>query len=427
MQEPLKAMVVPISRFQEKLVEYPVLARYFLGVIGFLYLIPVAFNGLPGYTTRWVGGFGVLLLPWLLRGRCWNGAFQWFFVLFLGLMLYLAALYGVTGSQDYRVFKDIALIGIQLFPGALLIAIVLSSLEEDYDFIMDILFWGMVFYGSTVVVGALWVDAREWFALFTVNHSNIADTSARARGLLNASGAGTSALIALAFFAGWLRFEQAKALREKLMRLIGMAILFSACLVAGRTGLILIAITVVGFGYRYLLNQKSAGIQVVLFGGAAGVFGLLVLNWIGLFNIRRLDDFYYLFSGQWDVGIWKAFSSFVLWPNSWSGVFWGDPSSYELNRIPSDLGYIRLLWAMGVLGSILYYVFILSLFLLAFKGASKDRHRIFISTLCLWLFFIHFKEPFLLDQRFLALAVLTFVVFTMPFGKSSKPDESVER
>jgi O-antigen ligase len=91
------------------------------------------------------------------------------------------------------------------------------------------------------------------------------------------------------------------------------------------------------------------------------------------------------------------------------------------------LGYIRLLWAMGVLGSILYYVFILSLFLLAFKGASKDRHRIFISTLCLWLFFIHFKEPFLLDQRFLALAVLTFVVFTMPFGKSSKPDESVER
>lgn len=102
----------------------------------------------------------------------------------------------------------------------------------------------------------------------------------------------------------------------------------------------------------------------------------------------------------------------MFWPESFITMAFGNPSTYELNRIPSDLGYVRLVWAMGLLGSLLFYVLIVMMLFFSFMSTSVSRYKVFLGILCAWLFLIHFKEPFLLDQRFLAITILGYIVLS---------------
>ncbi len=76
-------------------------------------------------------------------------------------------------------------------------------------------------------------------------------------------------------------------------------------------------------------------------------------------------------------------------------LLFGDQSTWDLQRIQSDIGYIRRIYASGIFGAFIFYFSIFKLFEYAYKFAANHNHRRLFVSLGLLLFISEFKEPFM--------------------------------
>jgi len=74
----------------------------------------------------------------------------------------------------------------------------------------------------------------------------------------------------------------------------------------------------------------------------------------------------------------------------------GDPATWDLHRVPSDIGPIRLLFGSGVLGTVLFYMSFIVLFFSLVQSIDGYREKLFLGLLCVFLLVTEFKEPFLM-------------------------------
>jgi hypothetical protein len=65
------------------------------------------------------------------------------------------------------------------------------------------------------------------------------------------------------------------------------------------------------------------------------------------------------------------------------------------NYMNTDSGYLRVLFAVGVIGLLLFYVPLFAIFWISVLYAEK-QYRVFLSILYLYMLLIEIKEPFLL-------------------------------
>jgi len=155
-----------------------------------------------------------------------------------------------------------------------------------------------------------------------------------------------------------------------------------------RTGLFLLFIPVAIFlGYLILMYGSTVfpGNEAYAIGGDR--FNQL-MGWIksevsvssGGLESTTLN----ILKGQW------------FFPQDARMVLIGDPATWEVHRIRSDIGWIRLLFGGGIIGSVLFYGAYVAMFLSLYQGSAEYRQKILIALLFAFLLLGEFKEPFLM-------------------------------
>jgi len=106
------------------------------------------------------------------------------------------------------------------------------------------------------------------------------------------------------------------------------------------------------------------------------------------FNANRYSD-----SENWYT-IRTLMSTHIYFPESFEGWLFGKSGSWISMNPKGDLGYIRILYTNGLIGSFLLYGGFATIFALGFLKAEQ-RYRALFMTLGLYLFIAEAKEPFL--------------------------------
>lgn len=95
----------------------------------------------------------------------------------------------------------------------------------------------------------------------------------------------------------------------------------------------------------------------------------------------------------------------------------GNPATWSHERISSDVGYIRNIYGIGIIGVILTY----TTFILLMKKTKKDsksfEEKTLISILMYWLLFIELKEPFILREYYVFIYFVFFSYYHVNFKR----------
>ena len=80
-----------------------------------------------------------------------------------------------------------------------------------------------------------------------------------------------------------------------------------------------------------------------------------------------------------------------------------------IDRIKTDIGYFRVLNALGILGFIFLYGFILWIFIETIKNLSDYRNKILVLVLCIFLLITEYKEPFLFKVELNMMILILYI------------------
>ena len=338
-----------------------------------------------------------------------------FFVLYSGFSTVL------SNSADLVFFKKSISLLIDGVPCSILIAVVLIYKNKLNDFPQDrafydfctYYFWFSVLISITVLISFLNPDFRTIAEGLFPAQGNITDSSHpdylyRVRGILPATGASASVYFAFGIVLGLIETERlvGGSFFKSLTMVFGFFSLIFALTLNGRSGFVVLLIGVIIFSlnfiYKVLANYRIS-IKTVF---RARALLLVVVSTIAflvypLFGdskaIDRLtEDVGLIISSGGSKGTTGALMEMYFLPSSSAEFLFGDVSTFNSNRIPSDAGYVRVLHAIGILGFIIFYLFWFSSYLIIFISKISARVKASCFFLIVAMFVLELKEPFFL-------------------------------
>src|SRR5690606_16845489 len=87
----------------------------------------------------------------------------------------------------------------------------------------------------------------------------------------------------------------------------------------------------------------------------------------------------------------EKLGSYFFIPEDDINFIWGDPLSWGIIR--TDLGYIRMLYSVGIVGSAIFYGSSMYLYYIIYKMMKTILLKVFIMFLFLWIAIVEYKEP----------------------------------
>jgi len=273
------------------------------------------------------------------------------------------------------------------------------------------------FRGMVSNVLPLVSDAEEW--------------TFRSRGLTHGGGALLGLIQGIGALCAFYVFYFSKKFIKRLKYSLVFIIISISIVLSGRTGLLIFPLIMLAFiafaffykNYRNKIFKNFIGLFsysclyisfFLLFYQAFfawenkyGTDGLLnTLQWaFGEFVDFNADRY----SDRENWATLKALFGFhVYFPNSFYGWIFGESSSWILMNPYGDMGYIRILYTNGLLGSFLLYGGYFSLFALGFCNAEK-KFKIMFAVLFIYLFVAEIKEPFFLKFSIPTICLILFI------------------
>jgi hypothetical protein len=232
----------------------------------------------------------------------------------------------------------------------------------------------------------------------------------RVRGFANAGGAGLSLVQGIGAYLSFFLFYSEKKSHYKILYLLITFLIASSTIPVGRTGLIGFSLMIFAFLFISTLSDQKISqimsfIKYVAVGIIVAVFSykIFVTYEYQLFLEERIFPFAFeLFlnfstSGNVTTDSTEDLKTMLFLPDSLKTFFIGD-GFWEYgdgNYMNTDSGYLRVLFAVGVIGLLLFYVPLFAIFWISVLYAEK-QYRVFLSILYLYMLLIEIKEPFLL-------------------------------
>jgi hypothetical protein len=236
----------------------------------------------------------------------------------------------------------------------------------------------------------------------------------RVRGILPSTGSYASVFFALGFYALIFDYNQKNNARLRLYYLFSAFILIFAMILNARSGMFLISVlfmlillekkTKTGFNFGNQLPRVKRKILVylIILVGAVVLSSYFFPQAFARFS-RELS---LVFSLQFDGTTFSALYDMVIFPDNF---LFGDPLTYSTNRIHSDIGYIRILNAIGFVGFVIYYSIWLYVSFISCNLSKGFSYNNMIKYFFILLFIMECKEPFF---SFTYIQVLIFMVFS---------------
>ncbi|MCH8549179.1 MAG: hypothetical protein LAT80_09910 [Balneolaceae bacterium] len=252
----------------------------------------------------------------------------------------------------------------------------------------------------------------------------------RVRGILNSAGAGASLFFAIGLIISFYLFLGFKKINLTYFAVSALSITL-AILSTGRTGLIaLVMVVFVHSSLRMIYSASKilsklriyASDLIIILSFSGFLFLFVVVLFVFRFDNEWLAwlvrDFYYMITLQFDKGtIGKLLESHLVVPQNSTivSLIMGDQSYYSINRVPTDMGYLRMFYSGGV-SSLLYYFSLLFIFYQSYRFSIHSSSKDVVKYLFLVAFIFEIKEPFMIDLRF------TTIYFLIYFFVSAKPE-----
>ncbi|WP_132130614.1 hypothetical protein [Anseongella ginsenosidimutans] len=340
----------------------------------------------------------------------------------------------LTGAENIAVFSNYALMLFQIGLGAYLIALFFFPPDFTLDRLLFIFLIIFTIQGILVFLNFAVPPYREFMFKILPISGNIQEDMAvsffRVRGLMQSTGAGQSAFFSFGFFiAAYFLASLKLSKKDRTVILLSLPWILVGILFTGRTGFVMVPYAVV-FYYTLLL--------------AAGTFTtkkLLPLLWVPLIAVAiyfMLKGLYLIFTGGGIIlpgggevlALWEkwAFGQFIDFfegsesnihtlevlekhlfiPDKDSVLLFGDPRTWGM--IPSDIGYVRMLFAFGVVGLVLNYLGFICMYVQMALLSVRRNQKLFFIFYLIWMFIIEYKEPFLLMYLFTGSAMLMLFV-----------------
>lgn len=407
----------------------------FLPILGlFFFLFSVKFSFLPTHTYQIViliALFYVLVDYVKNRKNLFviSSEFKNFIYFYLLLLFWILISYSFNGFQDPYMIKKITV---------LFIKSILCSLLFVYIFLkLNVTFKNLILYLQIIIfIQALFVifyffsiDFKNWTLDFIPASGNLdPKVDFRSRGLMNGASATGALMISLGliFTAYLVVVSELKKLYSFYLSISFLIILVSIFFI-GRTGFLIVPFVGIYFLILYIYKKEfRKNIQKFI----AYIFGyliislifLLILSYLNLFSID-LSKFNTVWNwvsneinfnnGSIEVKTLTILSSHWFIPDDIKTLLFGNPSSFNEERISSDIGFIRILYGFGLIGSIIFYGFFVYIFSKMIQKLEKIEEKLIVIILMILLFVTEIKEPFLFKVSINSFILLLFLFINL--------------
>ena len=406
-----------------------------LGLALFLFVYALSFRVLPSalYTARVISIVALLVglvIAVRHRGRVgMNSDLALVMLLYFVYAAWTCFRTAVFGFEDISLLNNSILLLVQVFPAALLLGYWIARRSLTVADLMLLLHVVITVQAAFVALTFLSWDFRHLVLdlLHEVDSNIDALHPFRVRGLTHNSGAKLSAFQAVGLLLS-AYLLMAKPSRAVLLYVVAaVPVILTSILLTGRVGFLMLPLAFV-FVTVYLLVSGRISRNLVW---SAVLLPLGVV--VGFYALKYL----YLSTGGW-ASAWgggDAFEGVVSWvvkefakyltegslevgtvgflmeyhwffPESDAVFLFGDPRTWALDRIPSDVGVVRLIFGSGLVGATLIYLAGIVMCAVMVKNAPAFRERLLFLTLFTWMIIVDLKEPYFIELRYLSMMAL---------------------
>jgi hypothetical protein len=411
------------------------LKEILLGFFLFFYLYGVQFTFMPLSTARIIILMAYAYFAFIILAK---PSFHVQRSGILLLLVYVIFLYWVAfmtvlrGAKDLNILISTSLLILHSFIGGCFFVSILNKM--DIDFRKFILFLQVVIVVQAVFIIIYFVswEFREFTFAYIPEGGNIDHRTVlfRSRGLTHSASAALSVLQSFGLlFTAFLMTSVKYRSIQFVYLCLSFGILILSVLLTGRTGLLMLPVIVVYFGF-ILITKKRIPKNITYFVLAVPVltflsyilFRYVYQNFFGGITTSGGEDVvdrvirWYMVEfyeeGKLQSRTVSALKEHWFFPESSSELLFGDPATWSFNRIRSDVGVVRMWHGVGLIGIIIYYSLMLLLFIHMAILSLSFPERFMIILLGVFIFIIELKEPFMFSigiNSFFML-ILIFVI-----------------
>jgi hypothetical protein len=282
--------------------------------------------------------------------------------------------------------------------------------------IMRHVFWSIAAHGALVIAMYLVPPLRTTVYAMTHTAQYINDTSSFKMGLrIPGLTYGLSQTSVLHLFGVLMAPLIAASTRGNIMRaLIGLAslVIAGSTLLVGRTGLflgVLLIPAVLVLGRAHTVGPRRIGHvalpAAIIAGCAAAAIGLILQRLpeqFVLYNLAHAGEVLVAFTSPGESGTVRAVQAMYLMPTDVTSLLVGEGTLGRdaFQYLASDVGYVRILFAAGLLGSMLLLAPFVGAIVIAFRAWGPDRRLAATTLVCLLAtLLLHMKEVALLTRN----------------------------
>lgn len=399
----------------------------------FFFIYSINFTFLPIHTSQIIS-LGVVLFAGvqILTDRDFefniDNGIKLVFTIWIFYTLWVFLRSTLTEFRDIAILYNSFLIFFQVFIGSLFFAWWFMKSGYSFKTLLRMIQILIVIQAIFIIIYFFSWDFKEFTLLFIPEGGNLSALHPfRSRGLTHQAGADLAAFQGMGLLITAYIIVKSNSWKTILPDVAAMLLIVGSVLLTGRTGLLIIPFVLVFFAvymiHKQLLSKKL--IMVVL------LFPLFVLG--GYFLIQYIVQ-HFGFMGQvgvdydifdalnrWLFGEVEQFADtgrtrtmdilitdHLFFPESLGVFLFGDPTTHTLNRVPSDIGFVRWIFGTGLVGLMLLYMMVISIFIKCYIASDQFAQKLFILLFGVWIFILELKEPFLTNFRFASLYLILF-------------------
>lgn len=398
-----------------------------VGFFLFFFLYGVNFTFLPIFTSQLIAfvvlvGFVILSFEKKEMALQTDKNIQLVFTFYILLFLWVLLLSVATVFRDIGLLVNVFLLFFQVFIGSLFFALWFYKNMFSFRDVVRFIQVLIVIQGLFIIIYFLSMDFKLLTIQFIPEGGNVSALHPfRSRGLTHGTGATLAAFQGTGILITAYLIIKAQSWKWTLFDVFSLGILAASVMLTGRTGFVVLPF-VIGFVAIFTVYKSRISRKLLT---SAFLFPAII---VGGFLI--METYYTQYLGGRDVfgalTRW-AFGEFgdlltsgesktvnillddhLFFPEDPLLFLIGDPTTFSLYRIPSDIGLIRRLFGTGLIGVTLIYTLVGLICYYSFRKASELPEKLFILVFTAWMFVLETKEPFVTDFRFASFYMIIF-------------------
>ena len=429
------------------LVPIPNLRFWLLASLVFLFIYSFKFSFFPVFTSRLIL-LGLIFWTMLNVGKLPRIRSDLLIIIgiYLILLVYICVRNAENSSADISLLTGYVILGVESIAGSLMLAMLIVKSGFGFSSFSKMFVCAAVIQAIFIILYFITPSFKFWVSQNIPLISNFESDHEifMSRGLTHSPGATLSLVQSLGLLFVAQLITKKRALTGAFFFAVSyfLIILFSIFL-TGRTGLLMIpfVFAFIIFNtskFRYI--NKSA-VSFLFIVPLLSTFFVIIALYFGEFIIDGTTM-------AWGEGIVDRVARWVVsafinedgklgsktveglidhWflPESTKSFIFGDVTTWNTKRIVSDVGYVRTLHGIGVIGFVCYYLLIFMTMLASFIYARENNIKLLITIVYIFLFLVETKEPFF--SKLYINKVMYLIFFVLLFSRYNDSNDSSKK